>query len=721
MNDKDYPRVKTSTILQMDNAECGSAALGIILAFYGRYESASELRSLCDVTRDGSKAINIIKAARQYGLEAHVMQLNMENIKLLPPPFIAYWQFNHFLVVEGFEKNKVHINDPATGPRTISVEEFSKNFTGIVLYLVPGPDFKPQGKPEKPLHYLLWRHLKGAFPHVIYTILVTLTLFFPQLSLAFFSKIFIDNIVIESQQQWIFPFLISMFIALGMMIILHLLKNKFLLSLRLKLKINTLIPFFRHLLDLPIHFFQQRATGDIAERIEAYHRMANLLVDQILNNILNIFLIFYCWVALCFLNFTLALLIILVSLINFMIVWWIANRKVDQGSHYAQAEGKLAGIELNALRVIETIQVNALDNQFFNQWAAAYAQKINNWLSFETQKYFLNFFPFVMQSLSLILLISYGGWLVFNGELTLGSFLAVIILSFNFNYPISEMVNLRANLFKTRGDIARINDVINYGAENVLKSNADQIEVSAKKIVSALEFKNIQFGYSRLEPPIFENLNFSIKTGERVAVVGPTGGGKSSLIKLICGLYAPWTGEVSILGSSLSNISRSILARWVGVVEQQIFLFSASIRENLTLWNASISDSMIYHALHLVGMSEVVTERGGLEAWVEERGKNFSGGQVQRFEIARALLSNPLILVLDEATSALDPVSEQEIYNNLKNQQITLLIIAHRLSAIRDCDQILVIDNGRIVESGNHESLIKESGLYQELVDLEIQ
>ncbi len=257
--------------------------------------------------------------------------------------------------------------------------------------------------------------------------------------------------------------------------------------------------------------------------------------------------------------------------------------------------------------------------------------------------------------------------------------------------------------------------------ESTLRANTDLIEISAKKNVNALEFKAVRFGYSKLEPPILENISFSLKPGERVAVVGPTGGGKSSLIKLICGLYAPWEGEINVLGSNLKNISQSILAKWVGVVEQHIFLFSASIRDNLTLWNPSVHDSSIDHALNLVGLSEIILERGGLEAWVEERGKNFSGGQVQRLEIARALLHKPVVLILDEATSALDPVAEEIIYNNLKKENVTLFIIAHRLSAIRDCDQILVMDQGKIIESGTHEELFKYSGLYKELVDLEIQ
>lgn len=721
MNNKDYARVSTATILQMDNAECGSASLGIILSYFKCYISPSELRLACDVSRDGSKAINIVKAARQYGLEAHVMQLNLENIRLLPPPYVIYWQFNHFLVVEGFEKNKVYINDPATGPRSVSLEEFSKSFTGIVIYLAPGENFKTEGKPEKPLNSILREHIQGAWGYLFYMIMASLTLFFPQLSLAFFVKIFMDNMIIQAQWQWISPLLIAILFTMVVMVVLRLLKEKYIVLLRLKLKTNTVFPFFRHLLHLPVDFFQQRATGDIAERIEAYQRVTNLLIDQIVNNFLNLCLLLFCWGALFLLDMPIAVVVIALSILNFFVTWIIANRHVDHGAQYAQAEGKLAGVEINALQVIETIQANALDDYFFNYWSANYAQKINKKMCIESQNTVLNFIPILMQSLSLILIIAFAGWQVFDGLISFGSFFAIIILAFNFNAPIRAIISLKANIFKVKGDIGRINDVMNYPVENTLKSNTDLIEISAKENVNALEFKEVRFGYSKLEPPILENISFSMKSGERVALVGPTGGGKSSLIKLICGLYAPWEGEINLLGSNLQNISRSILAKWVGVVEQHIFLFSASIRDNLTLWNPSVSDSSINQALNLVGLSETVVERGGLEAWVEERGKNFSGGQVQRFEIARALLHKPVMLILDEATSALDPVSEEIIYHNLKKENITLFIIAHRISAIRDCDQILVMDNGKIIESGTHDELFKYSGLYKELVDLEIQ
>ncbi len=445
---KDYAHVNTATILQMDNAECGSASLGIILAYFGRYVSPSELRLACDVSRDGSKAINIVKAARQYGLEAHVMQLNLENIRLLPPPYIIYWQFNHFLVVEGFAKNKVYINDPATGSRIVSLEEFAKNFTGIVLYLAPGENFKPGGEPEKSLTSILKEHIQGAWGYLFYIVMASLTLFFPQLSLAFFSKIFMDHMMIEAQWQWVWPLLMGILFTLVIMIVLHLLKEKYILLLRLKLKTNMVSPFFRHLLHLPVDFFQQRATGDIAERIEAYQRLTNLLIDQLLNNFLNLCLLLLCWGALFLLDIPIAILVIALSILNFFIAWMIVSRHVDHGGQYVQAEGKLAGIEINALQVIETIQVNALDNYFFNYWSANYAQKINQKLRVESQNRILNFIPILLQSLSLFLLIAFAGWQVFDGFISFGTFFAIIILAFNFNDPIRTIIAFRRTFSK---------------------------------------------------------------------------------------------------------------------------------------------------------------------------------------------------------------------------------------------------------------------------------
>ncbi len=713
--------IKTPTILQMDNAECGAVTLAIILAYFGRYVSPSDVREVCDVSRDGSKAINLIKAARQYGLEAHGMQLNMDNIKLLPPPFIVYWQFNHFVVVDGFGEDKIFINDPATGPRTISYEEFDVSFTGIALFLRPGANFETGGEAEPSFLKLLWRRLQNSYASFLYIILVSLGLLIPSLSLAFFAKIFIDYIIFAEQYDWILGLILMMLIVAVLMGCLTLIKRFYLNRLYVWLKLSSAMQFFWRLLHLPINFFQQRATGDIAERVEAHNRLAELLAEKITNSVIGLISMIFFAIVMFVLSWSLASISVIIGIINFILLLVVSKKMTDLAQRYAQSEGKLVAIEMNGIQIIETIKANAVEDQFFNHWAAFHAQKVGSAQQMERYSTVSRILPTFFQGINTVALLGLGSWLIIEGQLTVGTLIAMLILTLNFNKPLTDLLFLSEELYKIKGDAARINDVEQHAVEHIVNNNLELTPLPAMSHSPLLEINALRFGYSKMEPPIFDNFSLAIAAEKRIAIVGPTGGGKSSLSKLICGLYAPWSGEILLQGKTLAEISRASLASFVGLVDQQIFLFAATIRDNLTLWNKEINDAQIYQALEITKMTEVINERGGLNCWVEERGKNFSGGQVQRLEIARALIGKPKLLILDEATSALDPIIEQQIYENLQQQHCTLLIIAHRLSAIRDCDQIIVVAGGEIVQSGKHEDLMRSSGLYKDLVSLEIQ
>lgn len=713
--------IKTPTILQMDNAECGAVALAIILAYFGRHVSASDVREACDVSRDGSKAINIIKAARKYGLEAHGMQLNMDNIKLLPPPFIVFWQFNHFLVVDGFTDTEIFLNDPATGPRTINYQEFDAGFTGIALFLRPGEEFQTGGQPPPSFFQLLWRGIKDSHFNFFYMLALSLGLMIPSLSIAFFAKIFINNILLAEQYHWMIPLAILMLASAVMMGLVTRWKRTYLNKFYQQLKLQGAIQFFWRLLHLPIAFFQQRATGDISERIESYHRLANLLAEHLADSLTRVVAMIFYILVMLLLSWPLAVIGILLGIINFSLLWMLSHRMSGAAQQQQQIAGKLAGIEMNGIQIIETIKASAVENQFFNQWAAFHAQKINSSQVLEKYAALSRILPVLLQMTGNLLILGVGTRMIMSGHLTAGTLAALLILINFLNQPLMNLLFFSEQLFKIKADVARMNDVNQHQMDHVLKNTAEPTPLLIDIDQPLLTLDTVQFGYSRLEPPIFDDLSLSLMMGKHLAIVGPTGGGKSSLSKLVSGLYAPWSGQVLIHGKPLTEISRKTLSETVGLVDQNIFLFAATIRDNLTLWNADIPDEQIYHALEIAMMADIIKKRGGLDSWVEERGRNFSGGQVQRLEIARALIGRPSLLILDEATSALDPLIEQQIYLNLQRQHCTLMIIAHRLSAIRDCDQIIVIDGGKVVQSGRHDELIKVSGLYQDLVSLEIQ
>ena len=717
----DAVQVKTPVILQMDNAECGSVALAIILAYFGRYVPPSEVREICDVSRDGSKAINLIKAARQYGLEAHGMQLNMENIRLLPPPFIIYWQFNHFLVVEGFGKDQVYLNDPATGPRSVTIQEFAQSFTGVALFLRPGAEFQRGGYPEPSILKLLWRQLSGERRRFFYMSVVAIAAVIPMIGLAFFAKVFLDKILLGGQTDWLPGLLRCMLITALLMAGLVWIKRYFLQRLTVKLKLTNVPALVWRLLNLPLKFFQQRATGDLAERVEADYRLSERLPDQTSQWIIGSFMMMIILLMILLLSWPLAIINLIAAVVMGGLFLMNARRRADLSRGLVQTDGKLSAIEMNGVQIIETLKSSVVENQFFNYWAAVHTQKLMHQQRIMSSETWLKVMTILFQGINIVLILGLGTWLIIQNQLSAGGLIAVQILVIAFTRLLMEALEASEYCVKLTGEISRITDINRHAPENILSSTPGEIHLSQPTAQPILELRNIEFGYSKLEPPIFVNISLRINAGERVAIVGPTGGGKSSMAKLICGLYPAWAGEILVQGIPLKQISRAGLARFIGLVDQQIFLFAATIRDNLTLWNSEVADDDVYKALQLAKIDDVVNERGGLDCWVEELGKNFSGGQVQRLEIARALLANPHLLILDEATSALDPLVEEQIYQNLRRQNRSLLIISHRLSTIRDCDQIIVINEGKIVQQGRHDSLIQSSGLYQELVSLEIQ
>ncbi len=712
-------REKTPSLLQMDNAECGAVVLAIILAYFGRYIPISEAREACDVSRDGSKAINIIKAARHYGLNAHGMQLTLEQTKQLPPPFIVYWQFNHFLIVEGFNADKVYLNDPATGPRTINAHEFAQGYTGIVLFMDPGPEFQPEGKPGPSIGYLVWQYIVGTRSIFLFILISGLFLSAPVIGLAFFTKLFFDTVLLQ-QSAWTGFFVFGLLIIGLLIISLTTLRRFFTTRFYMKLKLSVVVQFFYRLLHLPINFFLQRAAGDLVERTETPAQIAHILAEKIASHLVDFINLMILVTFMFFISWPLALINIACGIIGIFLNRLLATKPEING-RLLQSIGKLSGIEINGIQIIETLKVNAVESHFFNLWANAHAEKVANEQALAIAELKRQIAIVSLWGFNLLALFGVGVGLIFQGQLSPGSWLASLVLFLAFIQPLNLLASSKDQLHRLKSDMARIDDVKHHRLENILSAPQNAVSLQQASASTVLEFKNVLFGYSRLEPPIFTDISFELKAGERLAIVGPTGGGKSSAAKLICGLYTPWSGEIIINGVPLPHTSRQQLAEYVGLVDQEIYLFSATLRENLTLWDSQISDSQIYHALSLACMDEIVRQRGGLDCWVEERGKNFSGGQVQRLEIARALIANPKLLILDEATSALDPLLEQQIYRNLQQQHCSLIIIAHRLSAIRDCHSILVIDQGQIIQRGKHEELMAADGLYKELVSLEIQ
>ncbi len=711
-------RAKTPTVLQMEAVECGAAALAIVLAYYGRIVPLEEVRLACDVSRDGSKASNMVKAAAKYGLVGKGFRRETAALKTMKPPMIIHWNLNHFLVLEGFGKNKVYLNDPAEGPRTVPYDEFDGSFSGIVLTFEPGPDFKRGG--EKPsLAGSLGKRLSGSQIGLVYVLLVSLLLVFPGLITPFFTRSFIDNYLVWGRSEWIKPLLIGMALTAAVTAILTWFQQYYLARLETKLALATSSRFLWHVLRLPIEFYMQRFGGEIGSRVELNDRVAQLLSGELATTAINIVVIIFYAIVMFQYDVVLTLIGILIAAVNFAALWYVNRRRVDGNRRLLQARGKLLGTSMNGLQIIESIKSGGTEMDFFSRWGGLQARLLNaeQQLGFYTQ--LLTAVPPTLSAVSNIAIISIGGLRVMDGSLTVGMLIAFQSLMANFIQPFGKMVNLGGQLQEAEGDMNRLDDVLHYrGDRRVLQTEDSDVSLDVgMKLAGYLELKNLCFGYSRLSPPLITDFSLVLKPGDRVALVGGSGSGKSTVAKIIAGLYEPWSGEVLFDHCPVDQLPRHLITNSVAMVDQDIFVYEGTVRENLTLWDSTVPDSHLVQAAKDACIHEEITARaGGYGSQVDEGGSNFSGGQRQRLEIARALVGNPTIVVLDEATSALDPITERMVDENLRRRGCTCLIIAHRLSTIRDCDEIIVLERGRIVQRGTHDTMIKEDGLYSRLI-----
>lgn len=716
-------RVKTPTILQMEAVECGAASLAIVLAYYERIVPLAELRIECGVSRDGSKASNLILAAERYGMVAEGFKAeHLEQLSEVPLPFIVFWNFNHFLVVEGFSKHWVFLNDPATGPRRIDWEEFDRGFTGVVLVIKPGANFVRGGSKPSVIAGASDR-LRGSVGAILYCILAGFLLVLPGLAIPVFSQVFVDEILVENRTEWIRPLILGMIITSIFQGILTLLRLRYLRKLRIKLAVSMSTRFLWHILRLPIRFYAQRYAGEVSNRASLNNKVARILSGQLATTVIDaVMVLFYALVMFAY-DGVLTIVGICFAAINGLALQWVARHRVDANMRLVQDWGKAQGVGIAALQSIETLKASALESDFFSRWSGYYAKAASAQQDLEVTNQVLGILPTLLTSLTSMLILVVGGWRVIDGNLSIGMLVAFQSLMLSFQQPVSTLVDFGTTLQELEGDLNRLDDVL---------GNSLDPEVAAEKgretgrlgdweikerLKGYVELRNVTFGYSHVEPALIENFSLSLQPGQRVALVGASGSGKSTLAKLICGLYQPWSGEILFDGTPRSEISREVLASSLSLVEQDIFLFGGTVRDNLTLWDVTVTDEQLMQACRDAAIHEtVITIPGGYDGRLLEGGVNLSGGQRQRLEIARALVKNPVILVMDEATSALDAQTEQIIVENLRQRNCSCILVAHRLSTIRDCDEIIVLEKGKVVQRGTHEKLWQEGGVYGRLI-----
>ena len=716
---------KVPVIVQLEAVECGAACLTMIASYYGKWLPLEQVRKDCGVSRDGAKAENVMKAAESYGFSAEAFRF--PGVNLLREdcefPCIAFWNLNHFVVIDGFSGNKAVINDPAKGRIKLSIEEFSKSFTGVCILLTPSEDFKPEGKPKSVLSFVN-RMLKGTAAAIIFTALASAALSVFEALNPMMSKIFMDRILPEAGTGWSFSY--EFFVLLAFLGILHL--TAMFVNVSASLRINAKMSvvgnasYMWKILRLPMEFYSQRLAGDIHMRKASMSSVASTLINTLAPLLINVLMtIFYIAVMMKY-SVILSAIGLLSVVLNSLLAYLISKQVVDVVKVHTSDTGKFYSSTVSGIKMIESIKANGAEDGFFRRWAGYQALANTSMQRLVKISAKAEMLPeFIISAINLTV-IAAGVFLTMRGEFTLGMIMTFQGLMTAFMMPVRTIIAAGRTIQEMRTDMERIDDVMEYPDDENCKEreNPEGIETEYSKLSGQVELKNVTFGYSRLEPPLIRDFSISVKPGGSIAFVGATGCGKSTVSKLISGLYTQWDGEILFDGKKISDIDRNVFTGSVAVVDQDITVFEDTIAANIKMWDKSIEDfEMILAARDAQIHHDIMEREGGYSYRLTDGGRDLSGGQRQRLEIARVLAQDPTIVILDEATSALDSKTEFEVVRAIKNRGITAIIIAHRLSTIRDCDEIIVISNGVIAERGKHDELMAMNGLYAGLVTSE--
>lgn len=711
--------VQTPTRLQMEGTECGAASLGIILQHYGRYVPLTQLRERCGVSRDGSDAANLILAAKSYGLKGRGYKKGVKSLEKVSLPAILFWEFNHFLVLEGFIGDQIALNDPALGPRRVSIEEFETSYTGIVLTLTPDEDFVREGQVPT-VWPIVWRRLSTEPGGALFILLSGLLLILPQLVMPIFSQIYIDEVISNEMENWLKPMLWAMAITIGLQALMQYLQLVGTRTLERRLTRRFAVSFEHQILALPERFYSQRYPSDIASRMEANASIAEFIGSRLIPMATSLVLLIFYLVLTVLYSPWLGLLVLITTAVNAAVVQ--ANLRVQKDANLTLRKdgAKAMAVTIAAMTNIETVKAAALEQDIFQRYGGYQSRLLNTFQGLQLRNARIRIIPNALTTFNEVAIFILGFFLVLQGELTLGMLLAAQTIVLALKTQVDRVINFVQQLPTFEAEVLRLEDVLEQPRDPLLTNEAvTKISQSENRRLSgSISLRNISFGFVTIKEPLIKNINLTVHPGQRIALVGRSGSGKTTLAKLIAGLHQPTEGEILFDGSPLLDISRAISSNSIAMVQETIQIYGCSVRDNLTLWNQSINASELQRACTDAEVYDVIQGLPeGIETILSEGGDNLSGGQRQRLELARALAGDPSILVMDEATSALDAEVERKVIDNLNHRGCTQIIIAQRLSTIRSADLILVMDQGEIVQQGRHETLIQDrEGAYARLL-----
>ncbi len=711
-------RVKVPTVLQMEATECGAASLAMILAYYGRWLPLEFLRQECGVTRDGSNADNLLKAARRQGCVAKAFAGRSEVLRKKEFPLILFWEFNHFLVLEGFQGDTVFLNDPAMGRRTVPWDEFITSYTGVYMKITPDENFKPEGEPYSIVKTVAAKLREDKWA-LIFLMVLGLCMIIPGLAVPVMSQIFIDDVFSLKHADWIVKLLIAMFGTMVMLGIMTAMRAAALTYWQKKLTIADSSGFFWHVLRMPVTFFQQRYAADIASRIQFNESTAEVLSNQAATALLDLLVALFYLLLLFQYSVPLTLIGISISVVDIFVFLYMRRRQTDLIMRIQQDASKAYGVLMSGLMMVESIKANGSEGDLFAKWAgyAAKASVATQEMKLWTMK--VKLLPLLLGGLNSALIMTVGGFSIMEGIMTAGIYTAFNNLIAKFHEPVQKLLSLGNVLQNTEMQMRRLDDVRRYKTDSLNYPDENQtVSFTGNRLSGELTLKDVSFGYSPLDPPLIEHFDLHLEPGRWAAVVGSSGSGKSTLAKLVAGLYEEWSGEILFDGVKRREIPRPVIVNSLATVDQDVFQISGTVRQNISMFDKSVPSTDIVQAAQDACIhDDIIQLQGGYDAEVSEGGLNFSGGQRQRLEIARALAFNPSLLILDEATSAIDPMTEQKCLENIRRRGCTCLIVAHRLSTIREADEIIVLERGKVAERGTHRELISHDGPYRRLIE----
>ncbi|AKU18696.1 hypothetical protein VV02_06555 [Luteipulveratus mongoliensis] len=701
----------------MESVECGAAALSIILGYWGRVVPLERLRADCGVSRNGSNARDILAAARQHGLEATGLQMELEDLKRMRSPVIVFWAFQHFMVVEGFARRfnqiVVSVNDPAGGRRLMSWDEFDAGFTGVALLFKPGPDFAKGGRRPSVTRALRERRVSSGrtMPLVL---VASLLLVIPGVIGPAFNRVFLDSVLSGMAPDYLWPLIGVMVVTVAVAFLLSGVQRQYLMRWESRVSLVSSTRFLRHTLRLPVGFFLQRKAAEVNQRVSFNDRVAEVVSRDLTVSAVNLLLVVFYAVFLMRYDVLLGCIGIGTAIANVILLQRVISARRAINDSINADTGNMIGTTFHTLQTIETIKATAGEDTAHMRWAGFYAKVVGANQRIGVPTVIIAVVPPLLASINTGFILMLGGLRVIDGAMTVGVLMSFQSLMAGFNRPIIELTNLSSRIQSLGTEIARLRDVENYPVDACFTQTEGPV---GTRLSGAMKADKVAFGYSDSEPPIIAEMSFEVAPGGRVALVGTSGSGKSTVGRLIAGLVEPTGGSLEFDGRPLGSYPRTVLAASIGYVDQDITLFEGTVKSNISMWDESMPDDVVIKALKDAEIHDAISARpGGIHARIGENGGNLSGGQRQRLEIARALAAQPTVLVMDEATSALDPETERQVMDNLSRRGCSAVIIAHRLSTIRDADEILVMDKGRIAERGTHDHLLQHGQIYPNLI-----